>query len=415
MTNAREPVEAFFRSRYGQAVASLVRAFGISHLESIEEAVQDAMLTALVSWGAQGAPANPGGWIYTTARLRLIDRLRHLKMASEKTGDISRLYDESTGFLSAYFGREVPDDDLRLLFVCCDERLEPRTRLMLALKILLGFSVKEIALRLFMKEDAVKKAVSRGKKSLAALVPDMETPTPKQLEQRLSSVLHVIYLLFNEGYSSSVSDEPIRADLCEEAIRLAASLCAHEVATGDCWALLGLMHLHHARVDARFNDRQFVPLSEQRREDWSQQGIVEGMLCLLKVPGESHGTRYHLEAAILVEHCRAPTYGDTDWEEILRLYALLERVSRSPLHVMSRAIALAEWKGATAGLEFLDAATPPGWVANYYLWDETLGELCRRTGDFDRAHTHLVRALGCAPTEAERDRISERLARCEQP
>jgi predicted RNA polymerase sigma factor len=224
-------------------------------------------------------------------------------------------------------------------------------------------------------------------------------------------VLHMLYLLFTEGYSSARSDALIRRDLCEEAVRLSLLVVEHPLGRmPETEALLALMYLHAARFDARSDGAGgMLLLEEQDRSLWDRQLIELGFHYLQRSARGEHFTRYHAEAAIAGEHCIASSYAATNWPEIVRLYEILERVSPSPLNTLNRAIALSEWQGPAVGLSLLQTLKPPGWLLGYYLWDATLGELYRRIGDHERATAHLTRALESAPTSAERALLRRRL------
>jgi RNA polymerase sigma-70 factor (ECF subfamily) len=306
-----------------------------------------------------------------------------------------------------------------MLFVCCDDRLPSQTQLVLALKFLCGFSTREIAARLFLTEANAQKAIERGRAGLEALwraddLPNVLAPEARAVQERLPVVQSVIYLLFNEGYSSRLEEQPIRRELCDEGLRLGRLLVSHPATDAPTsWALLALLELHAARLDARSDGHGgLLLLEEQDRSRWDADGIGRGLQCLWRSGQGEELSRYHAEAAILAVHCTSPSFAETRWDEIVELYELLEARQPSPLHTLNRAIALAEWKGAAEGLRLLEAVAPPGWLAGHYLWDATHGELLRRLGRFTEAERLLARAEECAPTRAERAIFGRKLARC---
>jgi RNA polymerase sigma-70 factor (ECF subfamily) len=248
---------------------------------------------------------------------------------------------------------------------------------------------------------------SRGDVGLSAL----ETPPADALARRLDSVLQVIYLMFTSGYSSTQPDQLVRRELCDEALRLGHLLAAHPV--GDrpvVWALLALMSMHAARLTTRVDEQGgLLLLEDQDRRRWDRALIQQGLEYLSRSGKGEEFTRYHVEAAVLAEHCVAPSFRETRWDEIASLYEMLERAAPSPVHTLNRAIAVAEGHGPDAGLAILRELTPPAWLLRYYLWDATVGELERRAGHFDRARAALARALEAAPTDAERALIQRRL------
>jgi RNA polymerase sigma factor (sigma-70 family) len=408
-----EIVEHYFRHEYGRLVSTLVRVFGVHWLETIEDSIQDALRQALASWSMKGAPENPGAWLYRVAYNGVLDVLRSNKVrardAERHTGELPE-YDQPP----PRFDREIEDDQLRMLFVCCDERVPVESQLVLALKTLCGFSVGEIAAPLFISEANVRKRLERARDRLRDLQIHTDTPDRSTLEARLGSVHAVIYLLFNAGYHSSQPDI-VRRDLCDEAIRLGLLLAQHEIgAVPSTSALVALMHFHAARLNSRVdNEGRLLLLDEQDRARWDQELISRGCEWLkLSAKGERF-SRYHAEAGIAVEHCLAPNFESTRWGEIAELYGMLEQLAPSPLHVMNRAVAVAQFRGAEAALALLTAAQPPEGVLNWYLWQAVLGELHRNAGHFEVARTHLTLALEGA-SEAERGLIRARISRCER-
>jgi RNA polymerase sigma-70 factor (ECF subfamily) len=363
--------------------------------ELCEDAAQTALVQATQSWSLK-LPDNPGAWLYRVAHNCVLDELRREKRDQRYLAEV---HDE-------YAHQEVHDDVLRLLFVCADPAIPPESQLVLALKTLCGFSIQEIALRLFQNEDATNKRLQRARARLREHA-EMQSIDP----ERVHGVLHMLYLLFNEGYSSAQPDRLIRRELCDEALRLALTLRDDPAgALPETDALAALMCFHGARFAARVDGwGGLLLLEEQDRSLWDRDLVQRGLDHLLRSTRGETVSRYHAEAGVAAEHCLAPSYAETNWAEIVRLYEVLERVAPSPLNVLNRAIALAEWKGADAGLAALEAFEAPSWLLGYYLWDATLGELHRRCGDRDRALMHTKRALAAAPTNPERSLLERRM------
>jgi RNA polymerase sigma-70 factor (ECF subfamily) len=413
-------VDGFFRHEAGRLVATLLRRFGAARLEVIEDAVQAALQKALVSWPRRGIPENPSAWLTRVAQNQIIDQLRRETTVSRAlVGGDPAFQEPEVPPAPAAFEGEIEDPELRMLFMCCDDQLPTKTQLVLSLKLLCGFSTREIAARLFLTDANVQKLLSRGRARLRELWghPEGATlpePSAPELALRLAAVQRVIYLLFNEGYSSLCEREVIRQDLCHEALRLGELLVSHPVGNqAESWALLGLLHFHMARIHTRTDHSgALLALEAQDRSRWDMEQIGRGFDCLLRAGKASVTLRYHAEAAVLAEHCIAPSYEATNWSEIVDLYAALERIEPSPWHTLNRAIALAEWQGPESGLALLEALAVPTWLSGYYLWDATLGELYRRARNFERAELHLRRALERVPTDAERRIYEERLASC---
>jgi len=312
----------------------------------------------------------------------------------------------------ARFASEVADDMLRMLFICCDDAIPPESQMVFALKTLCGFSATEIALRLFTSEANVFKRFARTRHRLREIAPDVDTPSVDGLKSRLPRVQAVLYLLFNEGYLSAHAEEAIRRELCDEAVRLTTILAEHPVgATPDTFALLALMHLHVARLGARQDALGGLLLLEQQdRTLWDQERILVGARWLARSAAGDAFCKYHAEAGIAAEHCRAPSFRETRWREISDLYAMLERIDPSPLHTMNRAVATAEWQGPEAALAVLEAITPPAWLVGSYLWVAVSSDLHRRAGHLELAQRLCHRALDAAPTAAVRDVLRRRLA-----
>lgn len=405
-------VEHFFRHGYGRLVAMLVRRVGVEHLALVEDAVQSALESALAAWSARGAPDDPTAWLYRVAYNRLVEELRRrtgrariLERAGAELGDPA---DPPT----ARFADEIDDDLLRMLFLCCDEALPPESQLVLALKTLCGFSTSEIALRLFTSEANVHKRLARARERLREAAPALQTPPLAAMRSRLAGVHAVLYLLFNEGYLSAHPVEAIRRELCDEAIRLAELLADHAVgAAPETFALLALMHLHVARLGARVDATGgLLLLEEQDRSRWDRDRIAIGAAWLERSATGEVFSRWHAEAGIAAAHCFAPSFAETRWDEIAELYAMLERIAPSPLHTLNRAVAVAERRGAEAGLGVLDGLSPPGWRVGSYLWDAVLADLHRRAGHRAVAAQHRERALASAPTDAVRGLLRRRLA-----
>jgi RNA polymerase sigma-70 factor (ECF subfamily) len=286
----------------------------------------------------------------------------------------------------------------------------------MALKTLCGFSTAEIALRLFISDANVLKRLGRARERLREIAPDLDAVALQALQPRVASVHVVLYLIFNEGYLSAQSDRAIRRELCDEAIRLATVLAEHPVgATPETFALLALMHFHGARLPARLDGMGGLLLLEQQdRSLWDQDQIRTGAEWLQRSASGEAFTRFHAEAAIAAEHVFAPSFAETRWEEIARLYTKLDQVAPSPLNAMNRAVAVAEWQGPEAGLAVLRDVEPPPWLLDFYLWDAVLGDLHRRAGHIEDARRHIARAHAAARTDAERELLARRLASMDQ-
>jgi RNA polymerase sigma-70 factor (ECF subfamily) len=372
-------------------------------------------MAALDSWPRRGLPENPTAWLYRVAlnqlagALRGDARRRHLLESSAPTATAPS--SEPLTFLA----NEVPDDVLGMLFVCCDEAIPEESQLVLALKTLCGFEVREISLRLFKTEANVYKRLLRARAALGARAGQLdellERLDGERLASRLPAVHAVLYVLFTEGYLSSRSEAAIRRELCDEAIRLTSVLARHPVAaTPETFSLLALMHLHRSRMTARQDAcGGLILLEEQDRTLFDAGEIRVGLEWLERSAAGDLLSRYHLEAGIAAEHCLARTFRETHWERVTEYYALLETVTSSPVHRLNRAIAVAEWRGPEAGLGVLKGLEPPSWLEGSHLWNAVLADLHRRSGDGKMAMRHREIAIATAPTEPVRDLLQRRL------
>ena len=406
-------VEHFFRHEYARLVAVMARRSGVQHIAAIEDAAQSALMKALEVWKVTGTPDNPSAWLFRVAHNAFVGELRQRAGRKRLLGqsvleDINLPEDDSE-----HFPGEMQDDLLRMLFVCCGDAIPPESQLVLALKTLCGFSVAEIALRLFTTEANVYKRLSRARIRLRALGVSVGDPTAEEMRSRLPGVNKVLYALFAEGYLSSGAEFAIRRDLCEEAIRLATILADHPVGKSpEVFALLALMHLHTARMTARQDGSGgLLLLEEQDRALWDRHQIELGLQWLAMSPQGDHLSRYHAEAGIAAEHCLAPSFQATRWDRVVDCYALLERVAPSAINRLNRAVAVAEWLGPAAALAELKPFEPPSWLGGSYLWAAVLADLHGRCSNLDQARRYGDDALNLAPSTAVRELLQRRLAR----
>jgi RNA polymerase sigma factor (sigma-70 family) len=402
----------FFRYEYSRLVAMLVRRVGARHLEAVEDAVQSALLVAVQTWPLTRVPENPSAWLYRVAHRHFLGELRRDTRHSELRAEHAQSSaDPATEVVSASLSGDVPDDLLRMLFVCSDAAIPIEGQVVLALKTLCGFDVSEIAQRLFLTEANVYKRLTRARARLRE-VPFMETElTSAELTSRLGAVHAVLYTLFTEGYLSSHTDGAIRRELCEDALRLTTILAEHPVGeTPETSALLALMHLHSARMSGRQDGSGgLLLLEEQDRSLWDQAEVQLGLTWLARAAKGDVFSRYHAEAGIAAEHCLAPSFAETRWDRIVECYELIESVAPSVLHTLNRAVALAELRGPEAGLVVLDGLEPPSWLLGSYQWSAVLSDLHRRAGHVEVALRYRETALGSAPSEVIRAALARRL------
>ncbi len=412
MTATPQLVEHFFRREYGRLVAILCGRVGVRHIDLVEDAVQAALMKALESWTSGGQPDNPTAWLLQVARNQLIGGLRqnaaHQRILDHNAQDIA-----GTAQLgpACYLPGEINDDLLQMLFVCCDEAIARESQIVLALKTLCGFSVREISLRLFATEAKIYKRLARARERLRASTLDPSDMFIEQFADRLGAVHNILYLLFTEGYLSSHAHMSIRCELCDEALRLTDLLARHTLGqTPQTYALLALMHLHRARMSTRCDGTGgLLLLEEQDRAQWDQSRIAVGLAWLEKSALGDEFSRYHAEAGIAAEHCLAPSFEQTRWQNVAQCYALLERDTVSPVHRLNRAVAVAMWQGPTAGLALLESFDAPDWLTRSYMWLAVMADLHRRCGQRDEATRFGDAAIAAAPTDAVRALIRRRL------
>ncbi len=409
--SGRQPVDALvehlFRHQWGATVSRLSVRFGIRHLNAIEDSVQDALMAALRVWPLKGVPSNPGAWIFTAARNRLIDTLRHLRYAESHVPELSVAGSEAAPGYAA----EIADGELAMICACCHPQLPKEGQIALTLKLVCGLSTREIAAAFVTEEATIAQRIHRAKTRLGEISPEIEVPGTRQLDERLDSVLSVIYLLFNEGYSAHGHENLVRFELCAEALRLTRILIAQgNSERPTVRALAALICLQSARLPAR-TDRQneLVLLANQDRTLWDQQLIDEGMEHLRRAADGSELSRYHLEAGIAAAHAAAPSYEATDWQGIRFYYDQLCELYPSEVYELNRAIAVAEIEGPNSGLELLQRGSVAGKLERYYLYHATAAELSWRSGDRIRAIAGFEAALKLVASETERRFLARRL------
>jgi RNA polymerase sigma-70 factor (ECF subfamily) len=408
-------VEHFFRREAGRLVAVLTRFFGWRNFDLVEEMVQATLLEALQSWGIRGVPENPSGWMHRVAKNKVLDALRRSEIGRRVAREWAAVQTMKDGGLDDLFlDTEIQDSQLRMIFACCHPLLARANQLALTLKTLCGFGNSEIARALLVAEDTVKKRLQRATRDLIDHQISLDPPSVEQLIGRLDVVHQVLYLIFNEGYSSSKGETAIRTDLCEEAARLCHLLCSHrQFSTPTTRALMALMLFHASRLDSRVDDRGLILLMEdQDRHKWDQRLIQRAREFLDQSAEGTAISNFHLEAGIAMYHCTARSYAETNWPAILRLYDALLSIHRSPVYRLNRAIVIAEIEGPRAGIQALAEAGQDPALGHYHLFDATLGEFYRRAGDYIRARQHLESAKQKTDSPHDREIIERRLSKC---
>jgi RNA polymerase sigma-70 factor (ECF subfamily) len=408
-------VEHFFRHEAGRLVSVLTRIVGWQHFELVEDMVQATLVNALQAWRQRGAPPNPSAWVHRVARNKVLDALRRDRIGQRILAERAASQPaREEGLDDLFLDTEIEDSQLRMMFACCHPHLSRENQLALTLKALCGFGNSEIARALLVTEETIKKRLQRATRDLIDQGVALEPPPATELPGRFDGVHQVLYLLFNEGYSSSDRESAIRADLCEEAARLCHLLCSQpRFSTPPTHALMALMLFHAARLDARLDQRGSVLLmEEQDRDRWDHRLIQRAQEFLEHSAEGSVISPFHLEAGIAFYHCTAPTFGETDWPAILRLYDALITLQRSPVYLLNRAIVVAQIDGPLAGIRALDEAGEDPALRHYHLFDTTLGEFYRRAGDLDLARQHLESARRKTNSPFDQELIDRRLSHC---
>src|SRR5438067_6112201 len=410
-------IEHLFRHESAKMVATLTRIFGIEHLNLAEDVVQEALGRALQTWPYRGIPENPSAWIMRASRNLALDVIRREKVFRGKETEIARLIEaggSSTPEAVIFSENEITDDRLRMMFVCCHPVIPPEAQVALTLKTLCGFSVTEISRAFLTTEAAIAKRLTRAKQKIQEAQVPFEIQAGDELARRLDSVLHSLYLLFNEGYKASSGDKLVRGELCEEAIRLTELLAQHP--TGNhpkTHALLALMLFNAARLAAREDDRgNLLRLEEQDRTRWDQAMIARGMAHLHESATGADISEYHLQAGIAACHASAIDYESTDWAKILSLYDRLIEFDDSPVVALNRAVAVANVHGPETGLQTLRFMHGREKLRSYYLFYAVVGELEMRLNNYAAAAEELRKALELAETKSERAFLLKRLQCC---
>ncbi len=389
---------------WGRVVATLTRQFG--DLDIAEEAAAEAFATAVERWPADGVPPNPGGWLTTTARRKAIDRIRRESKRDDKQKEAQTMYDEDVAGDSL---GAVEDERLRLIFTCCHPALSPEARVALTLRMVGGLTVPEIARAFLVQETTMGQRITRAKTKIKAARIPYRVPSAEDLPRRVSGVLAVLYLVFNEGYLATGPDtDPVRQDLTAEAIRLARLLRELMPDDGEVAGLLALMLLTEARRAARVSaSGELVTLDEQNRAAWDIALVAEGHQLVRERLATGHPPgRYQILAAINAVHTSARDGRDTDWSQIVALYDQLVRLDPSPIVALNRAVAIAELDGPHVALAILDQLE--GDLAGYHAYFAARADLLRRLGRIEESQTAYDEAIALAGNTAEKAYLTRR-------
>jgi RNA polymerase sigma-70 factor (ECF subfamily) len=413
MPDIRSAVESVYRAESGRILASLIRISG--SFDRAEEALQESLATALISWPEKGIPQNPGAWIMAIAHRKLIDAARREKTRRDKQ-DSLRYQTEVAGFsLEALEETEMhfPDDRLRLIFTCCHPALNQEAQVALTLRTLGGLSTPEIAKAFLVPEATLAQRLVRAKRKIQEARIPYEVPPPNRLEERLAPVQAVIYLVFNEGYSATSGHALVRRDLCAEAIRLGRTLCALIPEEAENIGLLALMLLQDSRREARMVNGELVTLEEQDRRLWDRDAIEEGLMLVEEALLLGRAGPYQLQAAVAALHSQAETPVATDWPQIAALYEKLLQLRPSPVIALNHAVAIALSMGLPEGLRRMDDLGAAGALDHYYLFHAARADLLRRLDRPREASEAYQRAANLATNPIEQSFLKRRLRELE--
>jgi RNA polymerase sigma factor (sigma-70 family) len=408
-------VALMLRHEWGKMTSLLTKLFGPENLQLAEDVVQDTFLKALNQWKIHGLPENPSAWIITVARNKAIDVLRQQKRRQQYSKPIAPQLQSEYSLAPSVFDciqtTAIDDEQLRMMFVCCNTALPPEAQVAVILRTLCGFSIKEIARAFMCPYDTIEKRLYRARQALKENKVSFELPPAAELNQRLQQVLTSIYLLFNEGYNATHHDTIIRNDLMVESIRLCEIISrSNLVENGAVHALLALMHFTSARSAARLSaEGDIILLKNQDRSKWNQTAIRRAITHLEASSTSNYLTKYHLEAGIAFEHSKAPNYADTNWQNILRYYDVLMQVQPAPIVALNRSIVVAELQGAKAGIAAILQIPQLEQLKNYYLLPATLGELYSQVNEYQHARHYLQQAMQLTHSPVEKRLLQQKL------
>ncbi len=409
----RELLDSLYRVDSRRILATLIRLLG--DFDLAEEAMHEAFAAALSLWPSSGVPGNPRPWLISTARFKAIDTLRRRARFDASQEELVRYLEVQSSSAARSKEEDRVDDDcleddrLRLIFTCCHPSLAPEARVALTLREVCGLTTEEIAKAFLTSPQTLAQRIVRAKAKIRETPIPYEVPTPQELPERLGTVLHVIYLVFNEGYSAAAGAEVTRSELTGEAIRL-SRLLTELRPEPEVMGLLALMLLHESRRGARTSPAgELILLENQDRSLWNREQIAEGVALLEKAQKSRRFGSYTLQAAIAAVHAQAESVSGTDWRQIVALYDQLLRIQPSPIVQLNRAVAIAMCEGPEAGLTDIDAVLEHGELANYYLAHSARADMYRRLGRTAEARSSYEKALALTQQEPERQFLQERI------
>jgi RNA polymerase sigma-70 factor (ECF subfamily) len=407
MTDIQQTIDEIYQAESRRVFASLIRLLG--DFDLAEDALQDAYIAALQQWPEHGVPNNPRAWLVSTGRFKAIDGIRRRARFDKSLAYLAESFDDGTKEFDEVLEDGITDDRLRLIFTCCHPALSPEARVALTLREVCGLATEEIARAFLTSPSTLAQRIVRAKSKIRDAGIPYQVPERADLNERLDTVLQVIYLVYNEGYTASTGESLMRADLANEAIRLARLLYAL-LPEPDVAGLLGLMLLQESRRSARATaDGDLVLLEDQNRALWNRAWIAEGTALVEAAFAGGEVGVYTVQAAIAAVHAAASTPGETNWNEIVSLYDLLVQAQKSPIVELNRAIAVAMRDGPASGLDLIDPILARGELTTYHLAHAARADLCRRLGRVPEARQAYQQALEFVVLEPERRFLERRL------
>jgi RNA polymerase sigma factor (sigma-70 family) len=416
-----EPVQQLtdhlFRNEAKKMVSILTKIFGIENLETAEDVVQDTLLQAMNVWKLKGIPDNPSAWLFRVAKNKAIDIIRRNKHSvqfdfSDKEKILLTSEYTLTATMENFWKEEfIKDDLLRMMFACCHPQISKENQITLMLKTLCGFSTTEIAKAFLTNEDTVSKRLYRTKEFFRENKIKLVIPSIDEIKKRTDAVLNAIYLLFNEGYNSTNSEELIRKDVIAEAMMLCKLLTENDhTQQPEVFALMALICFHSSRSESRLTaEGEIILLPMQDREKWNASLIDEGNEYMNKAAFGDVVSAYHIEAAIAYEHCSAKLFKETNWKRILEYYEWLCKISPSPINELNKAVAVMELYGPERALHELQSINDKKKLESYYLYHSLLGEIYSRINNFSSAKQHFETAIQLTHSETERKMLKNKI------
>jgi RNA polymerase sigma-70 factor (ECF subfamily) len=406
--NIRDILDRIYSTESRRILATLIRLLG--DFDLAEDALHDAFAAAAMQWPVEGIPDNPRAWLVSSGRFKAIDGMRRQARFDSSLDQVADRLEADSIDPHEQIDKGIEDDELRLIFTCCHPALSPEARVALTLREVCDLTTEEIAHAFLTTPATLAQRIVRAKAKIRDARIPFEVPSPTELKERLSEVLQVIYLVFNEGYSASSGESVTRADLSGESIRL-GQLLLQLLPEPEVMGLLALMLLQESRRAARTSpDGNLILLEEQDRSVWNREQIGEGLVLVEKALASGNFGPYTLQAAIAAAHAEAPSAGETNWREIVRMYDLLLKVQPSPVVELNHAVAVAMCDGPEFGLERIDAILGRGELSDYHLVHSARAELCRRLGRSSEARASYERALTLTQQGPERRFLERRMS-----